>query len=335
MKRHALYLRIFSAFASIAVVGISGCAATGGAPGAAAAAAAPPTSATAGNTTLVAIAPPAHPVGSIWDFLGIPQMIGMHQPHHQFKSDLFHSIFADLFAAFPAMEPPPAPLSLTDPANAGPDAAPANQAAAEVKEQEDAANQKIKALKYLASIGCQSGYPQVEEAFLASLNDPVEKVRYTAVRALRDVAGSPCEACKTGGSCCTPAILKKLDSLANETDEQGCPLEPSAEVRREARLALGRCGGYIPEMPAEVIEGPIPEPAPLPETEPAAPPAPGAEPAPAPALEAAAVGNLINPVSLELAPEAIPESAPSVSPEPKRLPPTPDKDLSRTRRVFE
>lgn len=187
-------------------------------------------------------------------------MMALHQPDHQFKTNLFNSIFSDLLSAFPPLEPPPSPVPLTDPSNLAEDAPPANQAAASVKAQEDAANQKIKALKYLASIGCQKGYPEVEEAFLSALDDPTEKVRYTAVRALRDVAGSPCESCKTGGSCCTPAILKKLHSLAYDTDQKGCPLEPSAEIRREARLAVNRCGGYVPEFPEEHIEGPIPAP---------------------------------------------------------------------------
>lgn len=243
------------------ILGFTGCASMGGAAGGpTAAAAGAPSSADVGGTTLVAIAPPATPQGSIWDFLGIPQMMAIHQPDHQFKTDLLNSVFSDLLSAFPPLEPPPSPVPLTDPSNMGEDAPPANQAAASVKAQEDAANQKIKALNYLATIGCQKGYPEVEEAFLAALDDPTEKVRYTAVRALRDVAGSPCEACKTGGSCCTPAILKKLHSLAYDTDENGCPIEPSADVRREARLAATRCGGYIPEESQEHIEGPVPAP---------------------------------------------------------------------------
>lgn len=246
----------------LSVCGCAGAGAAGGA-GAGASAAAAPTSATAGGTTLVAIAPPAKAPPSLLDFLGIPQIMAAHQANHAKKSAFLYSILGNLINAFPPFEPPPPPTSLTDPANAGPDAPPASQAAASVKAQEDAADQKIKALNYLATIGCTKGYPEIEEAFVSALDDPTERVRYTAVRALRDVAGSPCEACKSGGSCCTPAILRKLDRLANEMDEFGCPVEPSARVRREARLAMNRCGGNVPAESPEEIEGPVPMPDPV------------------------------------------------------------------------
>jgi hypothetical protein len=313
MKQSAPYLYCLLALTSVAATALAGCATPGGA--AAGPAAAAPTSAQAGDATIVAIAPPAHPQYSIWDFLGVPQMMAIHQPDLQNKSNLFHSVFSDLLSAFPPLEPPPAPLPLTDPANSGEDAPPANQAASSVKKQEDAANQKIKALKYLATIGCQKGYPEIEEAFLSALDDPTEKVRYTAVRALRDVAGSPCEACKSGGSCCTPAIIKKLHSLGYDTDEKGCPIEPSADVRREARLALNRCGGYVPEAPdEEPIEGPLPAPDML-EAESVGPNSSEpdnvrqipAEPAPAPVPEPE-----LNPITIDTDPVKLLERDPSV-----------------------
>jgi len=292
MNRSRSHLFTLLIVTSIGICGLAGCATPGGAAGGAAAAAAP-TSAAAGDTTIVAIAPPAPPAYSIWDFLGVPQMMAIHGPDLQFKSNLFHSIFSDLLSAFPPIEPPPAPLPLTDPANSAEDASPANQAAASVKKQEDAANQKIKALKYLATIGCQKGYPEIEEAFLSALDDPTEKVRYTAVRALRDVAGSPCEACKSGGSCCTPAIIKKLYSLGYDTDEKGCPIEPSADVRREARLALDRCGGDVPAPPpTEIIEGPLPG---------------GAPPEPGPDNTNSSEPGAVQPIPSEPAPAPVPE----------------------------
>ncbi|MEX0820041.1 MAG: peptidylprolyl isomerase, partial [Pirellulaceae bacterium] len=163
----------------------------------------------------------------------------------------------DLAGRFPAIQDPPPPvLAITDPANLGPDAPPAVQAAAEVKAEEDAAAQKVQALKYLAKIGCGGCYPSVEGALLAALDDCTEIVRYEAAVALRG-SDTACRYCSSD-ACCSIAVQKKLQKIAYETDDTGCPLEPSDRVRREARLALAACGGYMEtiDVPEEGPEAP-------------------------------------------------------------------------------
>jgi hypothetical protein len=169
---------------------------------------------------------------------------------------------------FPGLEPKPPLLAISDPANMEEGASPAVKAAAEAKAEEDKAAQKAKAVRYLASLGCGKCYPDTEEALLSALNDCSEVVRFEAASGLRKNAGKPCNSCRVN-SCCTPKIMEKLNSLAYETDATGCYVEPSARVRRMARLALCGCGGAVvpsstppPEpLPAE---GPAQEP--LPET---------------------------------------------------------------------
>jgi hypothetical protein len=140
---------------------------------------------------------------------------------------------------------------------------PAVQTASKIKAEEDAAPQKIAALRYLATIGCAGCYPGVEEAFIAALDDCTEAVRYEAVMALRKSACGCCkckECCKDG--CCSEKIQKKLREMAYETDDMGCPKESSERVRRIARLALRQCGP--PVMKPEPATEPTP-------TKPAAP----------------------------------------------------------------
>ncbi len=172
---------------------------------------------------------------------------------------------------------------------------PAVQAAAEVKAEEDKSAQKTKAIQYLASVGCVSCYSGIEKGLLAALDDCTEAVRYEAVKGLRKAAGEPCASCKSG-SCCTPNIVKKLEKIARETDAQGCFVEPSARVRRVARLALSNCRGTLPAEPEPTPEEgpsgdtatePKPEPEPIPETA----PKPETEPAEEPAKSTAAAAS--------------------------------------------
>jgi hypothetical protein len=130
--------------------------------------------------------------------------------------------------------------AIADPANLkSPN--PAVAAAADVKAQEDAAPQKIKALNYLAKVGCVSCYPDIEKAFLAALDDCTESVRFAAVQYLCDMAGRPCQCCGEK-SCCTPALHKRLKDVALGVNEKTkCWKESSPRVRRVARLALERC----------------------------------------------------------------------------------------------
>jgi len=150
-------------------------------------------------------------------------------------------------------------LPLDDPANLS-DSAPASvQKAAEIKAQEDQAAQKIAALRYLATIGCRGCYQSVEDAFISGLEDCTEEVRWEAVKALRDTSTCACQLCNSE-ACCSEKIQKKLREMAMETDDSGCPKEPSDRVRRQARLALAECGPP-PPTPAEetkpvIEEGP-------------------------------------------------------------------------------
>jgi len=158
---------------------------------------------------------------------------------------------------YPGLESQPPMLAISDPANLD-SPNPAVAAAADIKAQEDAAPQKIKALRYLAQIGCGGCYPDVEKAFLTALDDCTEEVRYEAAEALRKAAGDPCQFCQQT-SCCSPAVRKKLKEVGTGLDEKThCYKEPSPRVRRVARLALERCGGPPPEQPRPE-EGPAQE----------------------------------------------------------------------------
>ena len=157
-----------------------------------------------------------------------------------------------LGSSFPGLESTPPLLAITNPANAN-SSNPAIAAAAGAKADEDAAPQKIKAIRYLATLGCAGCYPDIEDALLASLDDCTESVRYEAAKAFRELSGRSCSTCKTK-SCCSPKVRKKLDEVANKM-EKNCYKESSARVRRMARLALAGCGGGTTASPAPQ-EGP-------------------------------------------------------------------------------
>lgn len=151
---------------------------------------------------------------------------------------------------------------------------PAIKKAAEVKKAEDMKAQKIKAIKYLAKIGCgcydKDG--EVTAALLAAMDDCTPDVREAAIEAVEDAAG--CECCKQCGSksCCNEEITAKLSEIAYEKDDTGCSLEPNADVRRAAARALCKCCPGGPPM------GPIEEETADPDTDPDAEPIPVPEP---------------------------------------------------------
>lgn len=213
-----------------------------------------PTTAQAGETTIVAVSAPQpeKQCCSIWQFLGVPQIFGGLRM-------IGTRIRSRLGSRFPGLEPRPPLLTITDPANLGPEASPAVQTAAEVKAEEDQAAQKAKAINYLATLGCGGCDRGIEEALLAALDDCTEEVRHAAAKAFRDLSGNPCSVCKTD-SCCSEAVLKKLNKVAYDTKD-GCYVEPSPRVRRMARLALAGCGGYVASVEMESGppgEGPTP-----------------------------------------------------------------------------
>jgi hypothetical protein len=188
--------------------------------------------------------------------------------------------------------------------------------AAEIIAEEAKAPQKIDAIRYLGRVGCTKCYPCVEEGLLAALDDCTEEVRFEAAKALRQAASEQCKCCKFT-SCCTQKVYEKLNKIAYETRADGCPVEPSARVRRMARQALCMCGGVSayeePKEPAPT-EGPSgAAPPPLP---PPAKPAGEAAPAGAapPAPPAAAAKTDVAPTTAAAPkPEAAPPSAPAAA----------------------
>ncbi len=158
---------------------------------------------------------------------------------------------------FPGLEATPPLLAITDPANLE-SPSPAVATAADVKGQEDAAPGKIKALRYLAGVGCGECYPDIEQSFLAAMDDCTESVRFEAVKALRETAGNPCQCCRYG-TCCSAAIRKKLNDLGYGINvKTDCFKEPSDRVRRMARVALCNCGPQT-QTQDEPEEGPSKE----------------------------------------------------------------------------
>jgi hypothetical protein len=181
----------------------------------------------------------AAPPTTLFNFLGIPQ--GFQR---------LHDAIANRWGNNPGMERTDPLKPIADPANLqSPNLA--IQTAAKIKQAQDLAPQKIKAIKYLASVGCGC-YPNVKEALLAGLDDCSEEVRYEAAVALCRAAGNPCKQCDKNG-CCNAAVMNKLQDLAYGQDDQCCPKEPSARVRAAAQSALQACQRMHPEVGAPTI----------------------------------------------------------------------------------
>jgi hypothetical protein len=169
---------------------------------------------------VLAEAPP-----TVWHALGIPQTY------------LHLRDGVNVLGKHPGLERKPPLKRIADPANLKSDV-PAIKTAAEVKQQEDLAPQKIKAIKYLASIGCGC-YGGVAEALQAALEDCTEAVRYEAAMALISAMNNHCETCN--GTCCTPELAAKMYERAYGTDASGCNIEPSARVRAALAQAVAAC----------------------------------------------------------------------------------------------
>ena len=215
---------------------------------------APAAPVTSANGTTVNVSTPTQPCcphQTLWQFLGVTG--GVH-----LLGGIIERIRNRLGSIFPGLESTPPLVAITDPSMAA-SSNPAEAAAAGAKADEDAAPQKIKAIRYLATLGCAGCYPGIEDALLESLDDCTEAVRYEAAKALRELSGKPCALCKTK-SCCSPKVLKKLDEVVNKM-EKGCYKESSARVRREARLAMQGCGGTPPAPTTTPQEGPSEGPA--------------------------------------------------------------------------
>jgi hypothetical protein len=186
---------------------------------------------------------PASPT-TLWSFLGIPQAF------RRTRDGL-----SNRRGNHPGLERRSPVKGLADPANLESDV-PSVKKAAEIKQAEDMKKQKIKAVKYLASIGCgcydKDG--EVSGALAASMDDCTEDVRLATVQAIRDAAeGQPCEQCGQS-CCCKEVVVLQLARLAYERDDKGCWVEPSERVRQLAAETLRICcpnRGPIEEIPPE------------------------------------------------------------------------------------
>jgi hypothetical protein len=162
----------------------------------------------------------------------------------------------------PEKERKPKLLRLADPANLKPEAPEMIQAAAKIKEQEDLAPQKVKALLYLGKVGCgcynKKNADIVEAALLAGLEDCTPEVRKAAIQAVT-MSACTCECSNAGcngSACCTEKVVKKLEELAYKQDKQGCYLEAVPEIRSAAENALNAC----PPLPFKPAPELLPEP---------------------------------------------------------------------------
>src|SRR5438093_9109260 len=164
--------------------------------------------------------PPPPPPATLWSFLGIPQA------YRGFRDGL------NARGNRPGLERKPPLKAIADPKNLASDN-PAIKKAAEVKAQEDLKPQKIKAIKYLAGIGCgcYNRDGSITDALIKGMDDCTEEVRLASVQAISEAAnGEYCANCKLR-SCCSEEISNKLYEIAYQRDETGCFLEPSERVR--------------------------------------------------------------------------------------------------------
>lgn len=174
---------------------------------------------------------PAAGGGTLWHFLGIPQGARYVRDNTLNRS-----------GNRPGLERKPPLKPIGDPKNLeSPDAS--IKKAAEVKQAEDLKKQKIKAIKYLASIGCgcYNRDGSITDALLKSMDDCTEEVRLATVQAMSEAAmGERCANCKQK-SCCSEELSNKLYEIAYGRDDEGCYLEPSERVRLAAAEALRTC----------------------------------------------------------------------------------------------
>ncbi len=187
---------------------------------------------------------------TLWSFLGIPQGI----------SKIHGSLF-NRRGNHPCLEQKGPLKALADPANLESEV-PVIKKAAKIKEAEDLKRQKIKAVKYLAEIGCgcYDTDGSITEALMSASDDCTEDVRLATVESISEAAEGEC--CSNCGKtcCCNETILKRLAQMAYERDDTGCHLEPSERVREAAIKALQTC---CPDSSPVIEVSPEPVPAPI------------------------------------------------------------------------
>jgi hypothetical protein len=185
---------------------------------------------------------------TIWQALGIPQ-----------ASTAAYDAFANRRGNRPSAERGERLRRIADPVNLESDNEILRRTA-EIKQNEDLAQQKIKAVKYIASIGCGC-HDGADEVLVAALEDCTEVVRYEAALAIIENASRQCGLCDHQ-SCCSKKIVEKLAERAYGRDERyGCWIEPSPRVRAAAEYALllccpSCCSPLIEEYEEEDDRGP-------------------------------------------------------------------------------
>jgi hypothetical protein len=202
-----------------------------------------------GAASVAPFTPLAAPPMTLWRFLGIPQ-----------GASRLGGAALNRRGNLPGLEPKPPLKALADPANLVSDSKMLKKAGL-IKQQEDLKKQKIKALKYLATIGCgcynrNPKEPTVQEAFIEGLKDCTEEVRYQAAKQLANAAESKCEYCSKN-CCCDANVMQVLSDIAVGRDENGCFNEPSARVREAACEALMACRRSVPVYPAPAGAAPV------------------------------------------------------------------------------
>lgn len=127
--------------------------------------------------------------------------------------------------------------------------------AAKIKHEEEMCQQKVKAVKYLGTIGCccydKDG--QVAKALLEALNDCLPPVRLAAVQA---IGGCVCGKAYAR-SCCNEDIAERLHEMAYGNNDNGCPVEPEPLIRQWAAYVAQQCPKKQKEdpKPRPFIEG--------------------------------------------------------------------------------
>lgn len=199
-------------------------------------------------STTIGCTVPAQPVTTVWQRLGIPQA-GVR----------LRDGLVNRRGNFPGLERKPPVLKIADPANLDPEKPEMLQVAAKIKQDQDLQKQKIKALKYLAEIGCgcYNKDGKVEAAFLEALDDCDPEIRKVAIKGLSEAAGNCPECCRSGCeiTCCTEKLYKKLQDIAFGV-ERGCYKEPSSEIRDAAKALLCKCPTPCPEDLLKPIDPP-------------------------------------------------------------------------------
>ena len=135
--------------------------------------------------------------------------------------------------------------------------------ASKIKAGQVDAKNRVVAIKFLGTVDC-AAYPEAQLMLIVSLkNDPSERVRLEAAKAIKEQFGCGKDHGLCSGKrekrryhycqgCCGEAALNALSEVAYERDDTGCHLEPSKRVRKKAREALAVCVSCCSEQLAEM-----------------------------------------------------------------------------------